>query len=228
MTQERSDRNVAKTFRAPGEAVLLRFIHSGFFAVADSLRFVVPMRVVRDDAELTMLYTAAGSAIRKRVHADGSSIPRDLPYRERAALDMVLGEGIWAPFHTLSIVPAGAAYDVRYVWHQDDWSFGGWYVNLQAPFRRVALGFDSDDWLLDLTVAPDGSWEWKDSDELDDAVAVGVVTEAFARSVRAVGESVIPNIEAGVWPFDGSLIDWRPDPAWTIPAMPENWNEDFS
>lgn len=25
-------------------------------------------------------------------------------------------------------------------------------------------------------------------------------------------------------PFSGGWEDWRPDPAWTIPALPEDWD----
>lgn len=221
---ERPDVDDAISWRRPGEPVLIRFIKGG----EQRPHFVVPMRVVRDDAELTMLYGAAGSSIRKRVYADGSFIPRDLPYREWARLDLPLGEGTWAPYHTLSIVPAGAAYDIRYVWHQDDWSFAGWYVNLQAPLQRVPTGYDGNDWDLDIVVDPDGRWEWKDQDELDDAVTVGEITPELAARIRAIGESIIPMIESRAWPFDGTLVDWRPDSEWTTPAIPDSWNEVFS
>lgn len=211
-------------YRKPGEPVLQRFIHPGFFGHGASLRFAVPMRVVADDAERTMLYTAAGSAIRKRVHADGSCIPRDLPYRDRVRLPTVLGVGTWTPYHSLSIVGAGSPCDIRCLWHEADWSFAGWYVNLQAPLQRVPTGFDSDDWLLDITVDPDGAWAWKDEDELADAVAVGAVTAAFADRVRGSGEAVIRMIESRSWPFDGSLVDWRPDPAWGALTVPDGWD----
>lgn len=226
VTQVRPERGETEgvRYRQPGEPVLLRFIHTGFFDPGDSLRFAVPMRVVRDDAEQTMLYTAAGSAIRKRVHANGLPIPREVPYRERVTLDTVLGEGTWTPYHSLSIVGAGSPCDIRYLWHEADWSFAGWYVNLQAPPQRVPTGFDSDDWLLDITVDPDGAWAWKDEDELADAVMVGAVTAAFAARVRAVGEAAIRMIEARSWPFDGSLAGWRPDPAWGPLAVPDGWD----
>lgn len=228
MQREQATRteNRATAYQSPGEPVLLRFIHPTVAGSARSLRFAVPMRVVRDDAELTMLYTAAGSSIRKRVHANGTSISLDLPYRDRVELRTVLGTGVWTPYHSLSIVPANAAFDIRYVWHEHDWSFAGWYVNLQAPLQRVSTGFDSDDWLLDLTVDPDGIWAWKDEEELADAVAVGRMTAEFAAEIRAVGEAVIRMIESRSWPFDRSLIDWRPDPAWwpgPLP-VPDGWD----
>ncbi|MGC4191095.1 MAG: DUF402 domain-containing protein [Thermomicrobiales bacterium] len=212
-------------YRKLGEPVLERFIQpTGADGIASRPHFAIPMRVVRDDAECTMLYTAAGSAIRKRVFANGSPIPRDFPYRAWRTLPLSMGEGTWAPYHTLSIIPVDSPCDVRYVWHQDDWSFRGWYVNLQAPLQRVPTGFDGNDWDLDIVVDPDGRWTWKDDDELADSVALGEVTAGFAAMVRVAGEAVIPLIESRSWPFDGSLVDWRPDPAWGPLPVPEGWD----
>jgi len=203
----------------PGDHALLRFVHD------DLAYFIVPITIVQDDPDVTMYYAAAGSPIRKRVYPDGTSIPRDLAYTERVKLPVTIGHGTWHPYHTLSIVPSGAAYEIRYQWHVDDWSFRGWYVNLQAPLVRDDQGVRTNDLLLDLTVDPDGTWHWKDEDEFADAVAVGVYSPEQAAAIRAAGAAVIPEIEARRGPFDGALIDWRPDPAWTLPAIPETWKE---
>jgi hypothetical protein len=211
----------SNSFRAVGEHVLLRFVRDR------AAYFAIPMTVVTDDPEVTMLYTAAGTTIRKRVNPDGSSIPRDISYLERSRLPVILGHGIWHPYHSLSIVPRDAEYDIRYLWDADDWSFQGWYVNLQTPLKRVPTGFDSDDNMLDLTVNAKGEWQWKDEAELEDGVALGRHTVAEAAHIRAVGESLIPDIETRRGPFDRSLIDWRPDPAWTIPTVPDDWQEIF-
>ncbi|HEU0164121.1 MAG TPA: DUF402 domain-containing protein [Thermomicrobiales bacterium] len=208
----------AAPFRQPGEQVLLRFTRPGY------VYFVVPQTVVRDDDEVTMTFTAGGTPILKRVYPDGKEIPRDLSYVERSRLPVVLGQGVWHPYHTLSITPAGAEYDVRYCWHVDDWSFRGWYVNLQSPLRRVPTGFDSDDSMLDLTVTADGAWAWKDETELAEGVLVGRFSADEAAQIRAVGESVIPSIASRAYPFDGSLVEWRPDPAWPIPGIPDGWD----
>ena len=55
-----------------------------------------------------------------------------------------------------------------------------------------------------------------------------ITADSVAEAVRAEAASLIPEIEAGNWPFDGSLVSWRPDPLWPVPPMPESWNEDFS
>ena len=52
-----------------------------------------------------------------------------------------------------------------------------WYVNLEEPLKRTAIGFDYLDQLLDIEIAVDlSSWKWKDEDELEAAVVRGVMT----------------------------------------------------
>jgi predicted RNA-binding protein associated with RNAse of E/G family len=99
-------------------------------------------------------------------------------------------------------------------------------VNLQTPLERTRFGFRSTDQFLDIVVAPDLSWRWKDEDELAEAVDVGRVTPAEASAIRSEGERVVADIEARSWPFDGSMKDWRPDPAWGIPAITGIWNSE--
>jgi hypothetical protein len=32
-------------------------------------------------------------------------------------------------------------------------------------------------------------------------------------------------LEKRQYPFDGSWLDWMPDPSWTPPKLPENWDK---
>ena len=43
--------------------------------------------------------------------------------------------------------------------------------------------------------------------------------ESDADAIRREAERVIPDIEAGRFPFDDSLVDWRPEPGWPIPRL---------
>jgi len=97
---------------------------------------------------------------------------------------------------------------------------------LQDPVHRVATGFDTGDHVLDLDVGPDLRWRWKDEDEFAIAQQIGRFTPDQAAAIRAEGERVIADIEARRWPFDGSLLDWRPDPSWPVPSVPDAWSED--
>ena len=91
---------------------------------------------------------------------------------------------------------------------------------------RTPIGFDYLDRLLDIEISPDLSrWEWKDEDELEEAVARGIVTSQEAHVIRAEGESVIAALDAGHPPFDEPWDRWRPDPCWPTPSFPEGWRD---
>jgi hypothetical protein len=188
--------------------------------------YALPTTVVEDDERLTMLYLRPGTPIKRRILADGQPIPRDIPYREQVALPVLVGDGTWTTNHALILVRPGDAHDVRLFWSEHDWTFRGWYVNLQRPVRRVPVGFDTADQVLDLFVDPDGTWRWKDEDEFAVAVEIGRFTVAQAEAIRAEGERVIQRIESRAWPFNAGYEHWRPDPAWPLPAMPDDWNSD--
>ena len=97
-----------------------------------------------------------------------------------------------------------------------DGQFEHWYVNFEQPLRRTPIGYDTFDHKLDLIVMPDGTYRWKDEDELEQAAALGIVDAA---AVRAEAERVLEE-----WPFPTGWEDWRPDPAWPIPQLPEGWD----
>ena len=111
----------------------------------------------------------------------------------------------------LSLARPGRAHSI--------WLFSdvdSWYVNLEQPLRRTPIGFDTFDEKLDLIVEPDGSYRWKDKDELEQTAALGLLD---ANAVRAEGERVLVE-----WPFPTGWEDWRPDPSWSIPQLPEGWD----
>ncbi|MGB3306242.1 MAG: DUF402 domain-containing protein [Thermomicrobiales bacterium] len=211
---------IVDSYWKPGDQVLIRFRRTGLVSYA------IPATIVRDDPECSMLFVTPGTPTKTRVMPDGSPIPRDLPYDQLAGLPHKVGDGMWQRNHGLIIFPHGVAHDVRLYWSEGDWSFRGWYVSLQDPVRRVATGFDTGDHVLDLDVDPDLQWHWKDEDEFAIAHEIGRFTPAEAAAIRAEGERVIAEVEARRWPFDGSLLDWRPDPSWPVPSVPDNWNED--
>ncbi len=203
-----------------GDNALLRYRRLG------PVTYAMPTTVVEDGEHLTMLYLRPGTPIKRRVLADGRPIPRNIPYAEQAALPVIIGDGHWLANHTLILVRPGDAHDIRLFWSEQDWAFRGWYVNLQRPVRRVRVGFDTTDHVLDVFVEPDGTWHWKDEDELAAAVEIGRFTATEAAAIREEGERVIQRIEARSWPFDAGFEQWRPDPAWPLPSLPQDWESD--
>src|SRR5262249_11978314 len=104
----------------------------------------------------------------------------------------------------------------------EPWLFRGWYVNLQRTWRRP-WGFDAVDQTLDIIVRADGSWYWKDEDELALAVAKGACSQEYADRLRAAGEDAISRLEAREPPFDSSWQDWRAPADWRIETLPDGW-----
>jgi uncharacterized protein len=192
-----------------GGVVALREIYRGRVWTAR------PWTVVRDEPELLALWIPGGT--RTKVPATTTG--------ERLALqadDWVLVDNRWHSEGTLRLTTPGDAHSILLFWRE--WTFRGWYVNLEEPLRRTPIGFDYLDHKLDLVIWPDGSWEWKDEDELDEAVAAGVLTPLDAREIRDEGERVLAQYEIGASPFRNGWEDWRPDPAWPVPVLPAGWN----
>lgn len=106
---------------------------------------------------------------------------------------------VWERTHVLRFMRVGDAHTVE-LWWDVDWSFLGWYVNLQAPLGVRGDRFDTTDWALDL-VEPDGSWRWKDEDDFAQAIELGVFDGDAAAAVRAEGERVVAQAP---WPTGGS------------------------
>jgi hypothetical protein len=203
----------------PGDQALLRYRRRG------PVSFAYPVTVVQDGPDHTALFLRAGTPIKRRVMPDGTPFARRLPYAEAVQIPLRVGDGTWGANHALILFRDQDAFDVRLFWGEDNWAFRGWYVNLQRPVVRVPTGFDTADHVLDIWVEPDGRWSWKDEDEMATAVEIARFTADEAAAIRAEGERVIAVIAARCWPFDASLVDWRPDPAWPVPQVPGNWND---
>ncbi len=203
-----------KAKREPGDQIEVQFI------VGEEPFLVMPVTVVEDSDMCIAHYLAAGTRYLRRVLMDGSPVPRVMPLDELHRVGSRLIEDEWRGSHRLIVTPPGKAHAVYLRWKAATWESNGWYVNLQESLRRTESGFTTEDHFLDILVDPDLAWQWKDEDELEEAVAVGRVVRAEADTIRLEGERVIADIEAERFPFDGTFVDWRPNQAWRIPVLP--------
>ncbi|MFB9183872.1 DUF402 domain-containing protein [Dactylosporangium sucinum] len=194
------------------------------------LGWVRPARVVSDDERGLLVWVARGTPVVNEVSADGRGM-RSMPFAEYVELGApTLKHGTWGGPGVLKLHrPGGPAHSVW--WFRDEEErFAGWYVNLERPAIRWsdeggAAGVDVTDEDLDIVVHPDRSWKWKDEDEFLERLAIPehywVADEA---AVRAEGERVIKEIEAGEFPFDGTWIGWQPPAAWELPGLVPGWD----
>jgi hypothetical protein len=206
----------------PGRLVLHRNIRGGRIA------WVRLACVVSDDDRGLALWINRFSPVANEVSADGRGM-RTMPFTEWITAGTALKHGRWSGPGVLKLLPTGAAHSVW--WFRDEaGDFQSWYVNLEEPGVRWddghVAGVDIVDQDLDIVVAPDRSWRWKDEEEFLERLAIPehywVADEA---AVRAEGERVVKLIEAGDFPFDGTWCDFQPDPGWSGPAaLPPGWD----
>ena len=78
---------------------------------------------------------------------------------------------------------------------------------------------------LDVLIAPDrSSWSWKDEEELEEAVALGMFTHGDAAWFRYWGERAVEHVLLRLPPFDQEWERWVADPAWPLPELPVGWD----
>jgi hypothetical protein len=178
-----------------------------------------PCRVVEDSLSLLALFIAAGSKYKagpKRTAAEKLAMNR---------VPLPPDEYVWRA-DTLRLMLPGRHHSVWLFW-KDDGSgrrLSQYYVNMEEPFRRTAVGFDTQDHTLDVNIAPDLTWKWRDTESLDEHVKHGFYTEALAREIWNEGRLAIDEIVRGDHACLKGWHDWQPEPEWTIPEMPAEWS----
>ncbi|AKU16542.1 hypothetical protein VV02_12855 [Luteipulveratus mongoliensis] len=188
------------------------------------------MRVVRDDEAGLVVWLAPGTRCLVGRYPDGSGgHSGPLERRFLRAHEIVQARVAWHGAGTLRIAPTGKPWSV-WLFHDEDGTFAGWYVNLENPCQRDGSDVFTTDHILDLWIEADGTINMKDEDELQAATEQGRLTPAEADEIRTYGEAARASYVAGDWPFDRAWTTWHPDPAWTMPALPENarWTLDLT
>jgi predicted RNA-binding protein associated with RNAse of E/G family len=195
----------------PGDVVVYRGVLHG------RVMWACPAIVVDDRPDLTALYWRAGTPVMR--------------HNERPTVESLLENQFevvpaqWVKTDVLSLTLPGEAFSVEMMWQAGTTELDCWYVHLQEPMRRSAVGFETMDQLLDIVISPDRSnWRWKDEDELEEAVAIGLFTPGKADAIWAEGERVIERLHHNRPPFCDGWEHWRPAAEWEIPEMPADWD----
>ncbi|MDF1515928.1 MAG: DUF402 domain-containing protein [Anaerolineae bacterium] len=132
------------------------------------------------------------------------------------------------PWHTkrlLILMEPDKFYATYLMWDDATDRFLGYYINYQTPFRRDLLGFRTLDLELDIVIHPDLSWEIKDAEGYQLGLREGCITPEQDAAIRALSPRMARNIRLRDYPFDGTWVDWCPDPAWPISQLPDGWDE---
>jgi hypothetical protein len=206
---------MAVPFFNSGDAIVWRSRSHG------QIGYVMPVTVVADTPQVTVLFQAPGSICKRRTGQRGGPHDRTLL---PDGWDGGHEDRVWAGRPNVRLYVWGTSHTIIRYWDFARDRAEGWYVNLEAPWRRTPIGVDTQDLVLDITVAADlSSWSWKDEDELCWSVDAGLYSAEDAASIRAEGLRVVAALEARAWPFCADWSEWRPDPAWAIPILPADW-----
>lgn len=204
---------------SPGSTIVLQEVWHG------KLWSARPMIVVQDHSDLLVLWYPRMTMWKA---------PTTPPFRPRAATRAdrfveSLTRGDWvfaditAELSSLVLLRPGDWHGLLTSWDETG-EYLGWYVNFQRPYMRTPSSIQTMDLMLDIVVAPDRTWRWKDQDEFDVVVAAGLIGRAEADRVRTEAATVIARIEANEEPFNQPWHDWRPDPTWTVATLPPGWD----
>jgi hypothetical protein len=199
---------------SPGTTAVVRSIVRG------AVGHVRTTTVIQDTEELLALYVQPGHLCKRRAGVRGGP-------RGRNVIAATGGHEDWTWFdnRALMIYRPGDAHSVHLFRRAEDDELFQWYIDLHEPFRRASIGFDSRDLMLDIVVEPDmSSWRWKDEDEFAWFQETGRITLAQASAVRADGLRAVERLIGEDRESYRRWVDWRPDPGWTIPSLPEGWD----
>ena len=204
------------TLFEPGQQIIVREMWRGLFLSAR------PVIAVDDDGMRLVTWSPAGTVGcfgTSHGIADRALLPRH--ERQLVTLESSIWKyrGVASRGSSLAFVSRDAWASIALTWLPDG-TFLHWYVNFQLPMRRFPQGFESADLVLDIVVAPDRTWTWKDVDPYRSAMERGIVEPDHARAIEV--ESV--NIQAAIAERDGPFCDewleWCPPAHWPRPELP--------
>ncbi|MGH7763113.1 MAG: DUF402 domain-containing protein [Candidatus Dormibacteraceae bacterium] len=174
-----------------------------------------PQIVVRDSDQLLAVYTPEGARF--------AFPPGRWP--TPTGLHPWHGKGGWEGNGVLHLMRPGGLHAVWVFWDGADRLFDGWYINIQDPFRRTSIGYDTRDLELDIIVERDLTWSYKDRELIHEHVGSGRFTPELGAAVLAEGERVGDDLDAGRLWWDPAWASWRPDRRWQLPSLPPGWDE---
>ena len=131
----------------------------------------------------------------------------------------------WRTNRGLILLEPKKYYSTVLFWNHARNEFLGYYVNFQLPFKRSHCGIDTLDLDLDIVIKPDLSFRWKDEDDYQKAMEQGVIIPEWIQGIESAKPEILERLEKRQHPFDGSWLDWMPDPSWSPPNLHENWDK---
>lgn len=191
-----------------GDTILLRHVGS-------AKTFVWPHTIVRDDGDVTQMYMPEGTEI-LRAKTGGS--PPDLMPSFTSQMDVLRVLDVRLRYTVWLVWVAAMGTPPYWPHFEGPNRFRGWKVDIHSLPERTNHGFDYTDDSLDLIVTPDCEVLRKDEAHFQMLVDAGVYSASEAKDIYQVADEAEQAATERRFPFDDSLVEWRPCPSWTIPT----------
>jgi len=183
-----------------------------------------PVIVVKDTPEEMCVTLLPGTeCVAPEGYLDGKdSAKRRWSFKEK---DWKLENYAWRTNRLLILLEPDTYYSTMFFWRADSNDFLLYYINFQLPFQRSHCGIDTLDLDLDLIINPDFSFRWKDEDDYQKAIDHEVIMPEWTQAIEIAKKEIFNKLEKRQYPYDGSWLNWMPDPNWLPPKLPENWDK---
>ncbi len=179
-----------------------------------------PVTVITDDDRHLAIWLGPGTRMLYQVLADGRDL-RDQEGTERFTAPRAQAVRQWVGAGIVAVFLPGATYSVWF-FESGSGRRDAYYINIEAPYRRSVRGITSSDFVLDIVADAEGTFRYKDEDELDLALQSGQFTQSDVNRIHAAAEDAVRRIENWRFPFGSGYEDFVPDPAWEIPQLPSD------
>ena len=206
----------------PGDPVALRGIYN------DRVWYMQSALIVHDSPEevaLVVLPGAECSAPREYIHGKHGASGQYDRWGNYLGNHWNMESYLWRTNRLLILLEPEKYYAGMFFWEHNSGNFLCYYMNFQLPFRRSEIGFDTLDLELDIIVEPDLTWHWKDVENYQKGIESGVIRSEWTEAIDITRQEVFEALGNRRYPFDGSWLDWKPDPAWQTPKARENWDK---
>jgi hypothetical protein len=202
----------------PGDIVMWRGI------LNEQVWHVQPTIVVKDEpSELVLTLLPGTECLAEETYPLGKQkAKRWWDFRDN---NWVLKPYIWHTNRLLLILRPDTYYSTILFWEDASDKFICYYINFQLPFKRNHSCVDTLDLELDIVIHPNFAHEWKDLDDYQTALEHGIVSAEYKWEIDNVKPEIFDKLEKRQYPFDGSWLDWKPDPGWAPPKLPANWDK---
>jgi protein associated with RNAse G/E len=131
----------------------------------------------------------------------------------------------WRTNRLLLLMEPEKYYSTILFWNHESNEFLCYYINFQLPFQRNQFAVDTLDLDLDLIIHPDFSYEWNDREDYQKAIESDIIFPEWIEGIEVAKQDVFEKLQKRQYPFDGAWLNWMPDPGWSPPHLPENWDK---